>query len=287
VGDDLSTGGLRGGLNRRQLFGLGASSLGIAALLAACGGDEPPEPGRVGFAPDATDLPEGEVDDAVLLRTLTSLDYSIVEVYTALAAIDGLDDGTVELLERLIEDHTASAEHLASLTSDAGGESYECANTWLMGRTLQPLIDHIVGSTNGEVEIPPSDDADRDSLSSAVALETMAAATAQQYLERLVDPALRTEVIRVAAEASRRAATAALRSNPPPAGYVSPTLTEGAEIQPDEEGFMPWFAIASRFGQLTPVELVVGAADEVGQRFSVTLETPAENAFVYADQTCS
>ena len=155
-----------------------------------------------------------------------------------------------------------------------------------MRRTLQPVLDHILGGTVDGVDIPPTDDADRDSLATADALETIAAATAQQYLERLTDPALRAEVIAAGTSASRRAATSALRANPPPAGYVSPALTEGDEVTADEQGFMPQFAVPSRFGQLTPVTLVVGARDDAGQRFSITIETPAENAYVYDGQSC-
>ena len=93
-----------------------------------------------------------------------------------------------------------------------------------MERTLQPLVDHITGATVDDEEIPPTDDPTRDALTTADALETIAAATAQQYVERLSDGALRVEVIRAGAAASRRAATAALRANPPPDGYVSPAL---------------------------------------------------------------
>ncbi len=97
---------------------------------------------------------------------------------------------------------------------------------------------------------------------------------------------LRVEVITAGTSASRRAATSALRANPPPDGYVSPALTEGEDVQPDEEGLLPQFAIPSRFGQLTPVTLVVGADDDAGQRYTASIETPAENSYVYAGETC-
>jgi hypothetical protein len=273
-------------LSRRQLFELGAGSIGIAAFLAACGDEEAQAPGRVGNAPEITDPPEGEVDDVVLLRTLTSLDHAIVAVYDELLDIEGLDEGTAELLGRFSEDHLGEAASLADLTTEAGGEPYECANPWLMDRTFQPVVDHIVGSTAEGNEIPPSDDPNRDALSTAIALESVSAATAQQYVERLVDPALRGAVVASGTEASRRAATAALRSNPPPDGYVSPALTEGAEIAADEQGFIPSYAISSTFGQITATPLVVGAVDEVGQRLSVNIDTPAENAYIYEGMSC-
>ena len=93
------------GLSRRRLFELSAASVGVTALLAACGSDEAPAPGRVGNAPDVTELPDEEVNDVVYLRTLTSLEYSIAEVYTTLADLDGVDDGVVELLGRFTDDH--------------------------------------------------------------------------------------------------------------------------------------------------------------------------------------
>jgi hypothetical protein len=294
-------------LSRRRLFELGASSVAAAVVLAACGDDgEEPEPGRVGNAPDLTEPPDEDVNDVVYLRTLTSLEYSILAVYDELAALDGLDEEAASLLARLTEDHVATADAFATLTTDAGGEPYECANAWLMDRTLQPVVDHIVGgtvegagATGGTVEgtetvastvdadvIPPSDDPTRDTLATADALETIAAATAQLYVERLSDPALRHEVIRAGTAASRRAAVTALRANPAPDGYVSPVLTTGEEAGTNEEGFAPQFAVPARFGQLTPVALQVGAADESGQRFSINIETPAENAYAYESMTC-
>ena len=67
---------------------------------------------------------------------------------------------------------------------------------------------------------------------------------------------------------------------------MSPAITEGEEVEADNEGFLPHFAITSRFGQLTPVTLQVGARDDVGQRFTITLETPAENSYAYEGETC-
>jgi hypothetical protein len=41
------------------------------------------------------------------------------------------------------------------------------------------------------------------------------------------------------------------------------------------------YALPSRFGTLAGVPLVVGAADEVGQRRAFSLDTPSLNTFVY------
>ena len=152
---------------------------------------------------------------------------------------------------------------------------------------MQPVIDHIVGATVDEVEIPPSDDPSRDALATADALETLAAATAQPYIERLADPALRAEVIGAGAAASRRSATAALRATPPPEGLrLAGPHRPARSRTPTTRGFTPQFAISARFGQLTPVPLQVGVVDEAGQRFTINLETPAENSYAYEGETC-
>ena len=223
----------------------------------------------------------------VYLRTLTSLEYSILAVYEALADIDGLDEDVTALLGRFSDDHNSAADASAELTSAAGGEPYECPNSWLMRRTLQPVLDHIIGVSADGTEIPPSDDPDsgRPGNGRRAGDDRCGHRPAvRRAPRRSGDRGPRSSPSGTAA--SRRAATAALHANPPPEGYVSPALTEGEEVAADEQGFMPQFAIPSRFGQLTPVTLQVGAADDAGQRFTINIETPAENAYVYEGQTC-
>jgi hypothetical protein len=261
----------------------------LAAVLAACGNDESAAPGGGGVAPDVTPLPDAEVNDVVYLRTLTSLQMSIVMVYASLSEQDGLADDVADVLSRFIDDNVAAAAALGELTAEAGGEPYECENAWLMNRSFQPIVDHVVGvpgGDNGTTAVPPTDDPDRDTIATANALETIAAATAQQFVEHITDPALRAEVTRVGTAASRRAAVSALRSNPPPAGYVSPMLTTGEPPVADEEGFTPVYAIYARYGQLTAVPLTVGDVNEEGLRFTTNIETPAENAFIYEGMSC-
>ena len=128
-------------VSRRRLFELGGVTVGIAAVIAACSNDTEAEPGRVGNAPVPTDLPSAEVDDVVYLRTMHSLERSILEAYAVLAPLEGLGESTTAALTRFIDDHTATAEALGGLTTDNGGEAYDCANPWLMERTIQPALD--------------------------------------------------------------------------------------------------------------------------------------------------
>ena len=288
--------------SRRRLFEFSGAAVGLTALLAACSKDSEAEPGRVGNAPVPTDLPDLEVNDAVYLRTMQSLEHSILDVYGVLGALDGLGEGTTAALARFVEDHTATSEALGQLITDNGGEPFACANPWLMERAFQPALDYVVGkeaegatttvagteaSDTTEADdgsIPPTDDADRDTLAMINALETLATATYQRMVESLTTPALRAAVIPFGAQAARRAATIAIVAGGDEDRYVSPVLL-GEEPAADAV-FPTAYAIETAFGQLTPVDVVVGAENDLGLRFTATFETPADNAYAYAELSC-
>ena len=88
-------------VTRRQAFKIGGLTVSFAALVAACGDDIQGDssPGRVGYAPPITDPPEYVVDDAVLLRTASSLEYSAISVYEQALEIGGLDASGQTLVE--------------------------------------------------------------------------------------------------------------------------------------------------------------------------------------------
>lgn len=272
-------------LSRRRLFEVGGASVGIAAFLAACTKSDPPAAGRVGNAPVPTDLPNAEVDDAVFLRTMASLEHSIIAAYGVLAGLEGLSEPTTAALTRFTADHTAVVDSLTQLTTDAGGEPYECANDWLMDRAIQPALDNVVGkeASGDGPETPPTDDADRDTLSLVNGLETLAAATYQLMVEKLSAPALRATVIPFGAQSARRAAVIAIVAGGDER-FVSPALL-GEDVVADE-GFIPTYAIPSHFGQLTPIDVIIGTRNELGLRYTATFETPADNAYRYEGQTC-
>ena len=59
--------------------------------------------------------------------------------------------------------------------------------------------------------------------------------------------------------------------------------------KPDEKndaGFPVPYAIPSVFGKVTGIDVVVGARNEEGVRFSLQLQTPAANTFVYPYLSC-
>lgn len=270
-------------IGRRHLLVGGGTAISLGALLAACGGSEEAAPGRVGYAPPATPLPTEEVDNAVLLRTAQSIEYTIIDVYEMIAERDVLDGDATALLERLVEEHTDTADELDRLIADAGGEPFPCANPWYMERIIPDIFRNIDGDEDAGIE--PSDDPARDFLTVMDAMESLASSMYQAWVERLSEPELRAEVIVLGARSARHAAAVAILATGAPDGYVSPAVF-GEEVTPDESGLTPLYAIPSQFGSLSPYSLVIGAQSEAGTRFTLALETPANNSFAYHDQSC-
>lgn len=269
----LPAGPARPAIGRRRLLRNSGLALSIGAIVAACGDGRTglEEPGRVGIASPHDPLPTATVDDVVLLRTAQSLEYTALAVYESAAEF-----GTIrQLVDRFVEHHTAHADQLAQLIGAAGGEPFACANPWLMDRTITPVLDAIDGS----------DDVTRDVLRLAHAVETMVAASAQGFVGYLGDSALRRELIMIGATNARHAAALAMTITGTPEGYFSPALA-GEELEPDDAGFPVRYAVPFTFGQLGTDELVVGARDDAGSRFSIIVQTPAENSYIYEHLSC-
>jgi rubrerythrin len=263
-------------VDRRTLLRSGGLALSLGAVLAACGGSSgPSEPGRVGLAPPGSTLPDGVVNDVVLLRTAQSIEYTAIDVYAAAADLGVLDAATLAVVGRFVEDHQRHADALGELITAADGEPFTCANPFLMERAITPILGALEGS----------DDLLRDVLNIASALESYAAAAYQALVESLTTPELRRAAMEIAADENRHAATLAIAITGAPEGYISPALT-GGEVLPDEDGFPVHYAVPATFGQLSPVELTVGARNAEGARFSINLQTPAENTFVYDFLSC-
>lgn len=270
-------------LTRRRLLELaGVTSLG--GVLAACGASSSGgEPGRVGNAEPIEPLPTVEVDDAVILRTMTSMEYLHLDLYQTVKDLDLLDEQGSALIDRFVEDHRAAADELSALTEEAGGEPYGCTNDWYARRVVPDILAAVTGD---EAEgIAPSDDPATDVLRISYAFETMTSSAYQKMIELLEEPALRPPLAQLGAIAARHSAAVAMLVTGTPEGYVSPVVL-GQELTPDESGRALLYAIPFRFGSLTSTELVVGAPNEAGTRPSFALETPAENAYVYEDLTC-
>jgi hypothetical protein len=265
-------------VTRRQALKIGGLSVSLAALVAACGEDREGDtaPGRVGYAPPITDPPDYAVDDAVLLRTASSLEHTILYIYEQVAAeVDGLDPEVQALLDRVGEDHEDIIRTLADLTEEVGGEPWPCPNPWMMDRFVNPALE----------DIKESDDPVRDAFHLAVALENLAASTHQVFAVGLEDAAARKAALEIAILESRQAAAMVIAVRGPD-GYISPQVF-GEGVPTDSDGIPELYALTDRFGSVAQSQLIIGAADENGVRTTYTLQTPAENSYVYNELEAS
>jgi ferritin-like protein len=263
--------------DRRQLLRTGGLTLSLGAIIAACGEDRAggTEPGRVGNAPALEPLAAADVDDIVLLRTAQSLEHTAIDTYAAARGLDVLSAEQDTIVQRFVDDHTGHSAALGGFITEAGGEEFACANPWVTRRAITPILGALEGS----------DDVLRDVLNIAHALESLAAASYQALVGSLTEPDLRMRIMQIGADENRHAATLAMAITGKPDGYVNPLLL--GEAAPTEElEFPAAYAIPSTFGLVSAVELVVGAPNEEGRRFSINLQTPAANTFVYSDMSC-
>ncbi len=264
----------RTSLNRRDLLRQGGLALSIGAVVAACGSGRSgrTDPGRIGVivAPE-DETGDLTVDDAVLLRTLQSLEYAAIELHTALLDMGAFGDAA-DVAERFIDDHRRHADEIGELVTQAGGTPYNCANPFAMDRAVEPVL----------AAIETSDDQMRDALNTASAFETLLGESYQSLVAQLEDASLRTAPALIGGEEHRHAALVAIALNPDV--LVHPDLS-GDEAE-EEATFPTPYAIESTFGLLTGIDLTVGAPAEDGSRFEIQLQTPAENTFVYNDFSC-
>lgn len=265
-------------VGRRDALRVGGITLSLAALMAACGDDVggSEAPGRVGYAPPATDSPDYPVDDAVLLRTASSLENTIILVYEQILASGNLDSAATTFLDRLLQDHRTIAAEMETLTKDVGGEAWTCTNAWMIDRLVDPVME----------VISASDDPARDMLSFAISLESLGAATNQTFAIELSTAELRTAAMAAATLESRHSAALPIFAYGA-VSYISPALQD-EELGFTSDGLPQWYAVTSTFGSIGQVDLVIGAPDENGTRSSFFLQTPAANSYIYneLEPTC-
>lgn len=261
--------------DRRSLLRNSGIVLSFGAIVAGCGDRSgSADPGRLGVAAPAPTLPDVELDDGVLLRTAQSLEYTAIAVYDAAGGLDVLSADEVALIERFVSDHQRHADDLGALITRTGAEEFTCPNPFLMDRAVVPVL----------AALADSDDLHRDVLNVAYAFESLAGASYQALISELADKSLRTPAMLIGSEEHRHAAVLAAAINPD--ALINPVLLDGDAVDIDSDGFPVPYAVPATFGQLTGIELIVGAATEEGTRFSTQLQTPADNTFVYDYLSC-
>ena len=315
-----TTDGRRALFGRRDILRIGGFTVATAAVIGACGEHDRGQVGRVGAVPTTVKLPDAVVTNVTLLRTASSLEHSVINVYSqVIGNSDLLDPKFGDMAKRFMDDHQGHAALFEQLTTTAGGTPWTCGNPKIDDTIMNPVITRITKgaeATVGAKAIAASDDPRRDVLNFAHGLESLAGATYQALVALFSDPGMRADAMTVGAREARHAALLALTINPdrpgglvnfadavnaepasPPTTTIAPTTTQNiaAGAAPTPTSAPVQFteipavtAIPSQFGGLGAIQIVVGAGDENGTRLKQNLETPSLNSFVfeYMAPTC-
>ena len=303
-------------MSRRGILRAGGITIGLAALLAACVEEATDSaPARVGEAPAPEPLPAATVSDGVLLRTLTSLHYSIISAHEAAKELGDLSAEQTAAVDLFISGHREAIDTIDQLTLQAGSVPWTCDNPRFDRVVVDVLKDRITGRPrqgNEEDDVPASDNPNRDATAMVYAMESVGSSTHQSLVPQFSTPEYRAATMVQADACGRRAAAFALVINP--ANRINTTLTANATVtqptettaeasttteqqniaQPSEEGSgtggseaettinapQTYYAVPSQFGILSAFQLAVGAPSS-GNQFTLNIETPSLNSFVY------
>ncbi len=304
---------------RRDMLRIGGFGVATATVISACGSYERGQVGRVGEAPTTTKLPDAVVSDVTLLRTASSLEHTVINVYSkVIGNKDLLDPKFDELAKRFMDDHIAHAQLFEKLTEDAGGTAWTCSNPKIDDVIVNPILKRITQGAEATATakaIAASDDMHRDVLNFAHGLESIAGSTYQALVGLFAQPSLRADAMSIGVREARHAALLALTVNAArPDGWVNLADANSAEpaappitvaptttVQdiatpaggtkpapaPPQTEIPTVTALPSKFGNLSPIQLVVGKGDENGTRLKINLDTPGPNSFVFEYMTPS
>jgi ferritin-like protein len=222
--------------HRRQFLKIGGATILGAAVLTACGEDDPEGAGETGVttaSTTSTTAPPNEGDpdmDVVLARTAASLENLAVLSYTVVlgegdvslpAKID-FDQAVIDAATLFREHHRAHADAVNAVLTDAGEAAYTEPNPYLLENVVQPDLANL--TTQDKV------------VSFARDLENIAAGTYAYAASVLSTPDLRKTIMSIGGVESRHATTLALVLDPSAKSAVPAAFTDaGPEGRvPDE-----------------------------------------------------
>jgi hypothetical protein len=261
-----------GPLARRRFLRVGGFSVLGAAVLAACGG--PGEQGSVpiaGTGATTTSAPERVVNDAVILRTASSLEFNLIGVYD-LAIDSGLitDAAMADAIRLFRDQHQEHAALFVSLTTEADGTPFEEPNPVVQAGVVDPALKLLADNGNNP----------DDALYLAYGLEQLAAETYQTFVQVFTEPRHRSAVLSVGGVEARHAAVLAgvipnslviPAAAPPPSDTTAPPTTEGPDEVADRA---PVFQVPGAFQPLTSVEITIGIT-------TINVEPLGPNSYMY------
>ena len=249
----------RSPMSRRGLLRNGGAAALAGVVLAACADSAPQAVARLGEASEPQTLDDVSVTDVVLLRTAMSVEKLAHEALTSSTLATG---SNATVMNDLAKGHENALLALRELVVARQGTPVDAANARLKANWGDDAL-ALVGE---------SDEPEADGLLLAHALQTVVASTYQGFVPKTTEPALRGQMMGLAAAASRRAAVIALQIAPGAKGFVSEL---GADGNPT------FSALQSTFGTLASVQVQLGKKNEAGLKESVALETPSYNSYIW------
>lgn len=246
-------------VSRRGLLRNGGAAALAGVVLAACADSAPQAVARLGEAPEPQTLDDESVTDLVLLRTAMSVEKLAHEALTSTTLATGAN---ATVMNGLAEGHERALLALRELVTARDGQPVDSANARLMANWGDEAL----------ALVAESDEAATDGLMLAHALQTVVASTYQGFVPKTTEPALRAQMMELAAAASRRAAVIALQVAPGAKGFVS---------EPGADGNPSFSALQYTFGTLAAVQVQLGKKNDAGLKEVVTMETPSYNSYVW------
>lgn len=186
--------------DRRQFLVLGGATIAGAAALAAC--SSAPVVNSTGTiastltpatAPTPTVSPDDKAADAVLLRTVSSLEASLIAFYDKMLASPLVTTPEVRSWAVLFQSHhTAHLATLGTLTTAQGGKAYTKPNAF----ADSSLVTSQLAAATTESDL----------VAIATTLEECAASTAAMYVSQITVPANRKPLAAIGGATSRQVA---------------------------------------------------------------------------------
>lgn len=252
-------------ISRRTMLRTSGALVAGTAVLTACAGSVDTGIARIGETSEVDPLVEASVSDAALLRTAMSVEKMVATILSD-EKVSGVADATAKpIVAAYVAAHSARLTALSSLVTANGGQPYNEPNEKLMVAYGDNVL-RLMGEGKKASDVLPL----------THALESLVAATYQYFVALTNNSALRAEMMRLGAQASRRAAVAA---------QLVSSGSKAFDMQYEQDGTtqlagsIPTFPGA--FGPLNAVQIQLGPDVKDAPRANVLMDTPSLNSIIY------